>query len=757
MEDYGHLTRAELVSLICELKAAQTGAGGRAGEKPGEFPVFSEWHQREFDRSPWPMRIFEHGTFRFLAVNDAAVKLYGYKREEFLAMTARDTRHPDELDDFLTTLDEPTSYFRHRGPRRHIRKNGEIIVVEAVTQDILFHGRKARLSMNIDVTERNKTEEEMRRQKQLLEAVIDNIPARIFIRDAKTMRYVMRNRFSDEDSGRPIGSSIGKSVYDLYPREFADLISSTDAEALKTGRLVEVPELRMTGKSGEPRIRHVRKVPVFDENGQPWMLVGISNDITESKRAEDALRESNEFLRSVIESGRDCIKVLDLEGRLLLMSAGGQRLMEVDDVSSLLGTSYLDFWRGSERAVAGKALATARAGSMSRFEGYCPTNKGVPKWWDEIVTPILGKDGVPEKLLVVSRDITEYKRTESALRESEERFRQLAENIREVFWISTLGGENIYVSPSYEEIWGKRPESLSHNPHNWMKAIYPEDLPAVREGRKKMACGEHSDVEYRIVRPDGTLRWIRDRSYPMKRGDGTQLVCGVADDITDQKQAEQDRLKHAIQQRDALVREVHHRIKNSLQGIVGLLRQKIRRHPIIAPEIEEAVAQLQSVALVYGLQETRSDGLLNLAEITDAICSSAESLIGGRVEREFERKSQRPACIAGSEAVSVAVALNELVFNALKHQPAEAGEKRARIVLRETADEVEIRITNRGQLPAGFDYLGGQATGSGLELVRTLLASPGGMVTFNGVRGEVEVVLRLSPPLLAGRQMAVAG
>jgi two-component sensor histidine kinase len=204
------------------------------------------------------------------------------------------------------------------------------------------------------------------------------------------------------------------------------------------------------------------------------------------------------------------------------------------------------------------------------------------------------------------------------------------------------------------------------------------------------------------------------------------------------------------------VREVHHRIRNSLQGVAGLLRQKIGKYPAIAPGIEEAVAQLQSVALVYGLQETRPDGVLDLAEITDAICSSAESLIGGRVERTFERNSQRPACLAGAAAVSVAVAINELVFNALKHQPAEAGEKRARVTLCETGNAAEIRITNRGRLPAGFDYAGGGAVGNGLGLVRTLLASPGGAVAFNGGPNEVEVILKLTPPLLADRQETIA-
>lgn len=605
--------------------------GSTAGrETAARLLVFGERARREFENSSSPMRIFDHETLKYLAVNDAAVKFYGYTRKEFLALTLKDTRHPDEHAALLATLKEPAGYLRHRIPRRQIKKLGEIVVVETVIQDILFNGRKARLSLTIDVTER--------------------------------------------------------------------------------------------------------------------------------ERAEQALRESNEFLRSVIESSRDCIKVLDLGGRLQWISAGGQRLMEIDDAKPLLQKSYLDFWSGADREAASNAVAAARAGGTSRFEGYCPTCKGTPKWWDELATPILDADGRPEKLLVASRDITERRQVERALHESESKYRNLVESSSDLIWSADAAGRITFINQAVWLIYGYESAEMLGRPvgeffgGGHRKKSFGFFRQMLAEGRS------WADYECEVRHKNGQPVVLSSNAIVLRDDEGNRIgVTGISKDITDRKRGEQERLTHAIQQRDALVREVHHRIKNSLQGVVGLLRQKIRKSPGVATEIEETIAQLQSVALVYGLQETRSDGLLSLAEITDAICSSAESLIGGCVERTFERNSQRPACVAGAEAVSVAVALNELVFNALKHQPAEAGEKRTRIVLRETADEAEIRITNRGRLPAGFDYSTGRATGNGLGLVRMLLASPGGTVTFNGAEGEVEVVLKLSPPLLAGRQQAVAG
>lgn len=617
MAHHGGSAQTRSNHLIRKHKAGRRKGRGPATERAASFPVFGERQRREFDSSPYPMRIIDHGTLRYLAVNDAAVNLYGYCREEFLGLTLFQTRHPDEHDSLVESFAEPTGCLCFGEPGRQIKKSGEIILEEVLSQDILFDRRRARLSVILDESES--------KYRNLVESSTDVI-------------------WSTDAAGRI--TFINEAVRGIYGYEPLEMLGRSVIELL-----------------GDQR----RKKPFG-------------------------------FFRTMLAQDRS---VADYECDL--SAKNGQRV-----------------------------ILSSNAVVVRDAEG----NR-------------IGVTGV-------SKDITVRKRMEGELRRSEERFRQLAENIRQVFWIKTLAGNKIdYVSPGYEEIWGRSRESLYRDPRSRMESIHPEDLPAVQRGQEQMARGEHTEVDYRIIRPDGTTRWINDRSYPMKRSDGTQLVCGIAEDITDRKRAEQDRLTHAILQRDALVREVHHRIKNSLQGIVGMLRRRISKYPAVAHEIEDTIAQLRSVALVYGLQGTRSDGLLPLAEVTDTICSSVESLIGGRVDRTFEQSSQRPACVAGSEAVSVAVALNELIVNALKHQPAEAGEKHARVSVREGADAAEIRIFNRGSLPASFDFGSGRAVGNGLGLVRTLLASPGGNIAFNGGRDGVEVVLTLTRPLLAEREIAL--
>jgi PAS domain S-box-containing protein len=472
----------------------------------------------------------------------------------------------------------------------------------------------------------------------------------------------------------------------------------------------------------------------------------------------DWAHEANARMAAIVESSRDAILSRRLDGTILTWNSGAERMLGYT-AAEMVGRNIREIIPAELHPRLERRQALFQQGeAVPGHETVRITKDGRRIDVATSPAPLRNASGEIWAYSTIIRDITQRKRRERDLRESEERFRLLAENIDQVFWINTLDLDgNIYVSPAYEKIWGRSLESLRSDPNSWMASIHPDDLPRVQVAVSGIAGGNQFDVEYRIRRPDGSVRWIRDRSYPMTRGDGTPLLCGLAEDITDQKRAAAEQLEQAVRQRDALVREVHHRIKNSLQGVAGLLRQKIAKYPKIAPGIEEAIAQLQSVALVYGLQGARSDGLLSLAEVTDAICASAENLIGGRVERTFERRSLRSACLAGSEAVSVAVALNELVFNALKHQRAAAGKKHARVLINETRSTAEIRISNRGHLPSEFDFATGRAVGNGLGLVRTLLLAPGGSIAFIGTRNEVEVVLKLSPPLLVERGKAVTG
>lgn len=168
---------------------------------------------------------------------------------------------------------------------------------------------------------------------------------------------------------------------------------------------------------------------------------------------------------------------------------------------------------------------------------------------------IYDPDGKPLRLVGVSLDITERQRTEEALRQSEERFRQMAETIQDVFWIADFRVPQIlYVSPAYETVWGRSRDTLYHNYTSWLDTIHPDDRERVQATALNCLAEDVVENEYRIVRPDGLVRWICDRGFALRDETGQMYqVVGIAQDITDRKQSEQALLEAHVQLESALV------------------------------------------------------------------------------------------------------------------------------------------------------------------------------------------------------------
>ncbi len=169
-------------------------------------------------------------------------------------------------------------------------------------------------------------------------------------------------------------------------------------------------------------------MPLKDDAGDVQGFIKILRDRTEQRLAAEAQRADAEFLHSVLAASGDCIKVLDLDGRLTFMNEGGKRVMEVEDFSSIAGRSWQDFWTGTDREAAESAIAAARSGQIGHFRAFAPTMRGNVKWWDVQVTAIPGASGAPEKLLAVSRDLTERRRAEDALEDE----RRIQENLNRI-------------------------------------------------------------------------------------------------------------------------------------------------------------------------------------------------------------------------------------------------------------------------------------------------------------------------------------
>jgi hypothetical protein len=261
--------------------------------------------------------------------------------------------------------------------------------------------------------------------------------------------------------------------------------------------------------------------------------------------------------------------------------------------------------------------------------------------------------------------------------------------------------------------------------------------------------------EYRIER-EGELQIWDARYLPLsaERGAPPDQLLIVSTDVTEQRVAQEARLEAAIAQRDMLVKEVHHRIKNNLQGVAGLLQQIAQRKPEVAGAIDEVVGQVQAIAQVYGLQ-VGDMGPLSLARVLEAITASVQRTFGRTIRYRVVGDGTRAWMLPEVEAIPIALTLNELLTNAIKHGPADDAAGEVSCDLEGLANGVRVVIANRARLAAGFSLARIPNGVSGLGLVRALLPRRSATLRIEQAEEQVVATVDLAEPVVV--QPAAAG
>jgi PAS domain S-box-containing protein len=248
-----------------------------------------------------------------------------------------------------------------------------------------------------------------------------------------------------------------------------------------------------------------------------------------------ALRASEEHYRRLVDILPDAICLISPQGRLMSVNSQAVAMLGYDS-AELLNKSIFELIPTG--APVHPDILVLKNRIIRDVECTLLTKNGGSLQTELSATVTSGKDGRTAGMVCVVRDITKRKEAEKILRDSEERFRQLADNIREVFWMTDVAkSEMIYVSPAYEEIWGRSVASLYSSPQDWLSAIHPEDRERIEQAAKTKQVSGGYDETYRIVRPDGSIRWVQDRAFPIQDDSGKiYRVVGIAEDVTEQKQ-----------------------------------------------------------------------------------------------------------------------------------------------------------------------------------------------------------------------------
>jgi PAS domain S-box-containing protein len=318
---------------------------------------------------------------------------------------------------------------------------------------------------------------------------------------------------------------------------------------------------------------------------------------------------------------------------------------------------------------------------------------------------------------------------DAELRASEKRFRQLTESIREVFWVSDLAkNQMIYVSPGYEEIWGRPCASLYASPRDWLDAIHIEDRQRVLHAAVTQVNGRY-DEKYRIVRPDGSIRWIHDRGFPVRDEAGRiYRIAGIAEDVTERTELEKRLLEITDREQARIGQDIHDGLCQQLVGAafnVELLREDLSAKGQPESERTRKIAALLSNAIIQARNLAR--GLYPIKLETEGLCPALQEL-AANVTSEFAVacavECPRPISVPD---VNVEMHLyriaQEAVNNALKHARA----SRILIRLAVESDKVRLSVTDDG-VGTAAGTPGRQ--GMGLHIMKYRAAMIGGTLTL---------------------------
>ncbi len=360
--------------------------------------------------------------------NQAELDLLGYTQQEYIGQPITKFHADAEvIEDILQRLQANETL--HDYEARLLCKDGSIKYVLIDSNVFWKDGQFIHTCcFTRDITQRKQIQEALRESEQRWQLALRGNNDGIWDWNVKTNEVFYSSRWKEmlgyEDY--EISNHLDEWVTRVHPDDIGWVTQAVqDHFARKTQ--FYITEHRVRCKDQTYKWILDRGQALWDEDGKVVRMAGSFTDITDRKRTEEELRQSEEFLQRIIKSSPDCIKVLDLEGRLLYMSLGGQALLEIDNFSAVKNSQWVNSWQDIYHQAAHSAVETAKAGSVGKFQGYCPTAKGTPKWWEVVVTPLVDAQGKPEKLLSVSRDITIRKLAEEELQRQNQRSQLFAE------------------------------------------------------------------------------------------------------------------------------------------------------------------------------------------------------------------------------------------------------------------------------------------------------------------------------------------
>ncbi len=519
------------------------------------LPGYSQEITNFIDAGILGMAIVEPGTFRFLQVNDSYCDMVGYSREEMLKMTIFDLSHPDDIDDTEETLNGILSGHQVQDSytlnKRHIRKDGEVIYVTVLAKFLRdeYGNVKSLIGFIQDITDKRIAEQARLKSERHL-------------RQAQHIAYFGSWEFNYRTETITISDEIYE-MYDISKGEFNHTLNeliqrihpddrdktNQIRELAKSGNEAFNVQYRIIRSSGEIRYLHSQATLIIDPEDASRRLVGAVMDITEAKLAEQQI----ERYKHIVDTTTDYISFVD---RNYVYQAVNRQYELSFDLSreEILG-KRIDELLGEEvfKERLQENLEKALAGKAVNFQVWIQTRNFGECYVDTHYYPFRDEDGKIIGIVINARDITESKRSQIALEQSEAKLKEAQRIAHLGSYEHDLVIGEVFWSDELYAICGLEPDTFTPSSGNYKETIHPEDLETVlSQVDKTIEERGFCELTYRIIRPDGEVRHVQDRAKIIYNNQGEpEKLLGSILDITDSKLAEEQLRKSEANLREA--------------------------------------------------------------------------------------------------------------------------------------------------------------------------------------------------------------
>ena len=566
-----------------------------------------------------------------------------------------------------------------------------------------------------DATGRKRAEEALGESHLLLRSVIEGTDDSIFVKDLEG-RYLMANSSTAAVIGRPAEELIGKNDAELFPPEVARRLVEADREVIETGETVRFEEGLPAGDGTRTFLS--TKAPYRDHRGEVVGIIGVATEITERKKAEEALRRSEGLYRTVVEQAAENIFIVDVETKLILEANTALQRSLGYSAGELKEMTLYDIVAHDRESIERNVERILAEGMRFLGERRYRRKDGGFVYVEASASAIPYGDG--EAMCVVAHDVTERKRTEEALKASEERYRAVIEQSTEGIYLADTGDKRILeTNPALRQMLGYSEEELEGMDLYDLIAHGREDVDSnlgvtLEEGRRFVG-------ERRYRHKDGSLIDVEVGVSVIRYGD-REVVCAVLRDIAERKEAERKLRGVREAERNRIARDLHDDI---LQDIVYAL-QEIQIVQITTPDGGDAALEDAAEALRRSVEGLRGSIFeLRIGSLSRSFVASVRALVDlnrrmarNRYAIEMDFEEGFPSEIPERTGRQLTRILQEALANVRRH----ANPRRVEVRLWREGEDACLEVADDGR---GFDPEA-PVVGVGQQSMRQRAAELGG-------------------------------